>query len=88
MSQIDSLRELLEAETNPTRITAYEKQIAHLEAIEEEQTYRVDRVYQVTGAHEVIATGLTLEEAQKHCSRPDTSGGTWPDVWADVFYAE
>lgn len=88
MSQIDSLRELLAEETNPTRKAAYEKQIAHLEELEEAQTYRVDRVYQGTGAHEVIHTGLTLDEAQEWCSRDDTSGGEWPDVWMDSYYAE
>lgn len=86
--QIESLRELWQAETNPTRRAAYEKQIAHLEELEEEQTYRIDRVYQGTGVHEVIERGLTLEEAQEHCSRPDTSGGEWPNVWMDSYYAE
>ena len=30
-----------------------------------------------------IATGLTLEEAQEHCSRDDTHE---PGVWMDVYY--
>jgi len=35
-------------------------------------TYRIKRLY-MNHPHEVIATGLTLEEAQEHCNDPETS---------------
>jgi hypothetical protein len=44
------------------------------------QTYMIVR-FRFKGENEVIATGLTLEEAQKHCQREDTSGEGWFDGW-------
>lgn len=44
----------------------------------EEQTYKIVRFYREHGS-EVIATGLTLEEAQEWCSRDDTRGVDWFD---------
>lgn len=42
------------------------------------ETYEIVRfVFQ--GDNEVIATGLTLEEAQAHCEREDTHGSGWFD---------
>lgn len=38
-------------------------------------TYKVIRFFQ-SGRSKVIATGLTLKEAQKHCSDPETSSKT------------
>ena len=40
-----------------------------------EQTYMVNRIY-FTGEREIVKTGLTLEEAQEHCSDPETSSST------------
>jgi hypothetical protein len=43
-------------------------------------TYRIVRIYQASHRRPcTIETGLTLEEAQAHCSRPDTRGETWFD---------
>ena len=41
-------------------------------------TYKIVR-FRFKGGNEVIATGLTLEEAQEHCSREDTHGDGWFD---------
>ena len=39
--------------------------------------YRIVRFYQSAGIRRrVIATGLTLEQAQKHCQDPETSSST------------
>jgi hypothetical protein len=38
-------------------------------------TYKIIRYYQ-DRENKTIATGLTLEEAQAHCSDPDTSSST------------
>ena len=37
-------------------------------------TYSIIRHYQEAGT-EVVDTGLTLEDAQEHCQRDDTSSG-------------
>lgn len=39
-------------------------------------TYKVIRMYQGDHPTETIETGLTLEEAQAHCSDPETSSST------------
>lgn len=39
------------------------------------ETYKIVRFY-FGGGNRVIKTGLTLEEAQEHCQRPDTSSST------------
>jgi hypothetical protein len=44
------------------------------------ETYSITRFYQNPEEHSrVIATGLTLEEAQAHCQSPDTHGEGWFD---------
>lgn len=44
---------------------------------DEPQTYRIVRFFQRDDlGREVIATGLTLEEAQGHCEDPETSSST------------
>ena len=49
------------------------------------RTYRIVRKYSSRGKEsEVIKTGLSLKKAQRHCSRKDTSG----PGWMDVFYEE
>ncbi len=41
------------------------------------QTYKIVRMYFEAGTGErVIARGLTLEQAQAHCSNPETSSRT------------
>lgn len=50
---------------------------------EEEKTYEVVR-FKFKGEHEVIKTGLTLEEAKEWCSDEDTKG----DGWFDGFREE
>lgn len=44
-------------------------------------TYRVVRFYRETWLtpQKVVKRGLTLEEAQEHCSREDTHGEDWFD---------
>jgi hypothetical protein len=41
-------------------------------------TYKIIRM-RFRGNNTVIKTGLTLEEAQAHCSRDDTRGEGWFD---------
>lgn len=40
-----------------------------------EQTYTITRMY-FNGERELIKSGVTLEEAQEHCSDPETSSST------------
>ena len=35
-----------------------------------------------------IRTGLTLKQAQAHCSRPDTRGGEGESAWFDGYEKE
>ena len=35
-----------------------------------------------------IKTGLTLEQAQAHCNRPDTRGGEGENAWFDGYTKE
>ena len=54
-------------------------------------TYKIIRNYQDTRkASEVIETGLTLEEAQARCRRPDTKGGhaETGTAWFDGYEVE
>jgi hypothetical protein len=46
-------------------------------------TYKIIR-FQFKGQNRVVKTGLTLDEAQKHCNDPKTSG----DGWFDGYEAE
>jgi hypothetical protein len=40
-------------------------------------TYKIVRFYQrLPGQRDTIKTGLTLEEAQRHCNDPETSSKT------------
>lgn len=39
--------------------------------------YAILRFYQDSRPTRVIASGLTLAEAQTHCQRPDTRGHGW-----------
>lgn len=52
-------------------------------------TYKIVR-FRFQGENEVIETGLTLEEAQEHCNREDTSGGSTDDgtAWFDGYEEE
>lgn len=43
-----------------------------------EKKYKIIR-FQFDGESKVTKRGLTLEEAQKHCQSPDTSGDGWFD---------
>jgi hypothetical protein len=40
--------------------------------------YKIVR-FRFNGENETIVTGLTLEQAQAHCERPDTHGEGWFD---------
>lgn len=57
-------------------------------------TYKILRFYQDDRPTEVIATGLTLEEAQAHCRREDTRDGASVDAggsgaaWFDGYTKE
>ncbi len=44
-----------------------------------EKTYRVVRMYQGDHPRETISEGLSLEDAQAHCSDPETSSSTASD---------
>lgn len=48
-----------------------------------ETTYKIIR-FKRDEANEVLVRGLTLEQAQEHCQREDTSG----DGWFDGYTAE
>lgn len=50
---------------------------------DDDATYSIVR-FRFKGEREVIATGLTLDEAQEHCQRDDTHG----DGWFDGYTAE
>jgi hypothetical protein len=39
-------------------------------------TYKIIRMFQAQRQNEVVKTGLTLEQAQEHCSDPETSSRT------------
>lgn len=44
------------------------------------ETYKIVRFYKDWHRQsETVLTGLTLEEAQAHCRRPDTRGSDWFD---------
>ena len=50
------------------------------------EVYRIVRYYQsldCLGGKEVIAQGLTLDEARAHCSNPDTKGVGWFDGYEE-----
>ena len=42
----------------------------------ETTTYKVIRMFRDSSKRMVIETGLTLEEAQRHCQDPETSSST------------
>lgn len=50
------------------------------------KTYRIDRCYgpELNKPRETLIRGLTLAQAQEHCSRDDTHG----DGWFDAYYEE
>ncbi len=51
-------------------------------------TYQIVRFYypDFFAPREIIATGMTLEEAKAHCQRPDTrKEGEWFDGYEEVF---
>ena len=49
-----------------------------------DKTYKIIRFRRdEAGKAEVIATGLTLEEAQAHCRREDTAGDGWFDGYEE-----
>lgn len=39
-------------------------------------SYRIVRFYQSGYARRTVRTGLTLDQAQRHCSNPETSSST------------
>jgi hypothetical protein len=45
----------------------------------EKETYKIVRFFREDRPNEVIRTGLTLQEAQEHCSAPYTQGQGWFD---------
>ena len=47
-----------------------------------EKTYSIIRYYRDTG-QEVIATGMSLEDAQEWCRRDDTHGNGWFDGYRE-----
>lgn len=68
-------------------------------AVVSDVTYKVVRVFYRHAFREVISTGMTLEEAQAHCSDDETSSSTARSDearertkdfgdWMDVFFRE
>ena len=52
------------------------------------KTYKIVRYYQSgEDIAQVQARGLTLEEAQSHCSREDTHGDGWFDGYTEEVRA-
>lgn len=49
-----------------------------------ERCYRIVR-HRFNGKARTIRTGLTLAEAQAHCQREDTHGGTGNARWFDGY---
>lgn len=48
------------------------------------KTYKIVRFYKDHNDQEIIQTGLTLEEAQAHCTRDDThEKGVWFDGYTE-----
>lgn len=53
------------------------------------KTYKIIRFYQLTDnkkqrkENEVIKTGLTLEEAKRHCSQENTHSSDWFDGFTE-----
>jgi len=45
-------------------------------------TYKIIR-FRFEGTNRVVKSGLTLQEAQEHCSRDDTKGDGWFDGYAE-----
>ena len=54
------------------------------------ETYRIIRFFYDESPRQIIEEGLTLEEAQEHCSRDDTHGGSTEDgtAWFDGYEEE
>jgi len=50
-----------------------------------ETTYSIFRYYapHLNKSKELIESGLSLEEAQAHCQRPDTKGDGWFDGYSE-----
>lgn len=48
-----------------------------------ETTYSIIRFYADDRPRQVIETGVSLDEAQAHCQRPDTSGDGWFDGYEE-----
>lgn len=46
-------------------------------------TYKIVRFYQNDRPSKVIKRGLSLEEAQAHCKRPNTRGEGWFDGYTE-----
>ena len=55
-----------------------------------ETTYRIIRFFFDERPREIRETDLTLEEAQAHCRRDDTHGGSTDDgtAWFDGYEEE
>ena len=53
--------------------------------MEDAKTYKIVRFYQNDDERngEIIETGLTLDEAQKHCQSEDTHGDGWFDGYSE-----
>lgn len=49
----------------------------------EQPTYKIVRMYRDNYRKRTIKTGLTLEQAQEHCSREDTHGDGWFDGYEE-----
>lgn len=50
---------------------------------DESKTYKILRFYQDDRPTRTIKRGLTLEQAQEHCKRPDTKGKGWFDGYTE-----
>ena len=50
------------------------------------ESYRILRIFKGRDKHEVIKTGLTLEEAKAHCNDDSSRGRGWCDGYESENY--